>query len=160
MKPLPRPWNLFIKISSPSISSFLQISSIASESKGLWWFSGRPWPWQDHLRPCLGAVCLARPRLLQKVWKELRISWKFEYATNSQDTEATDRRTHTEPVAYTENYSSLVSPLTVLLWERAQLFIRSSTGAIYRIIVWMWDVPNSTRVWTLGLQLMLSLGRL
>lgn len=156
------PWNLFIKIDSPSTSSSPQIPSMTSESNDLLQNNG----FQTSCGPgkitwdLAGAAWLARPRLIQKVWKELRISSEFEYATNSQDTGAIELRSHTEPVAYTENYSFLVPHLWLSSCERGVrfFFIKGSMASTNGIMVWMWYVPNSSHVWTLGLQLMLQFG--
>lgn len=79
MKPSLWPWNLFIKIGSPSTSSFSQIPSMASESNGLLQNNGfqasvalarSP---EILLRCSLLGQAQAHPESLEGTWNFLRI---------------------------------------------------------------------------------------
>lgn len=122
------------------------------------WFSGQARPWQDHLRSCrysLVGQAQAHPESLEGTSNFLRI-WickKFPRYWSSR---------FEEPHRTSSLHRELQFPRSHL-WlsccERKPFFlflIRGSMAAIYWIMVWMWDVPNSSHVWTVGLQLMLQ----
>lgn len=123
------------------------------------WFSDQPRPWQDHLRSCrcsLVGQAQAHPESLEGTSNFLRIwicnkfprywSYRFE-------------EPHRTSSLHRELQFPCPSPLTVQLWERGLVFfIKGSMASTNGIMVWMWYVPNSSHVWTLGLQLMLQFG--